>query len=144
MIPVDTLDRSTPDPTAHLHALADVLAGVLDGLPADVPEPADPALIIRMASPACYVCDGAWHVIHTVPVADLPPSAADAIAAFVAAAVTRLPDDIQRDATTALSRRVAEPAVTFRASTGTATLVLVPPGGPAIELARMQAQITIH
>jgi hypothetical protein len=131
-----------PSPTAHLHALADVLVSVLKTVARDEAHVDDllndPLLMVTLSAPArAYACGRAATVFGVVDIATLPAALASAIGAFVEGCFEQMDEPDRRAAYEAIQRG-AEPVVTFRPLTGHAKLLLHGDGRP-VELVRLVA-----
>jgi hypothetical protein len=146
MIPVDAPDLSTPDPTAHLHTLADLTTAVVEAIGIDDADAfADLLLCIGTGAPSrAYALGRAGVVLGAVELATLDAARVQAVAAFIESGLATL-DEPTRHATIAAIQSGAEPVVTFRPLTGSARLVLMTAGHPPVELVRLTAAApTVH
>jgi hypothetical protein len=147
-IPIPDIPTPTTDPTAHLHALVDVLTAALkrsahgDALPPDALD--DPLLMVTLGAPArAYACSRNAAVLGAVDVAMLPAALVQAIGAFIESGLQQLDPPTQRETVAAIERG-AEPVVTFRPLTGHAKLLLMAAGAAPVELVALRAQPVVH
>jgi hypothetical protein len=132
----------TPDPTADLHALADLLVHVLKTVARDEAHVdellADPVLFVTLNAPStAYVVGPGGVVLDSVPSDQLPPAALQAVARFVEGCFQQM-DEADRRAAYEAIQQGAEPVVSFRAHTGHARLLLQGDGAP-VELVALHA-----